>query len=94
MPVVKEIRDTGAILSKHLVCDGKERMFQRGMIACNGFYGCARCMSRGSTKRKRNVHFPMNEDDNTPKTHEHFVNVCDNHPERTTAKEPSVLAWT
>ena len=48
--LVKEINDVGIHVS-HVVLDGKEQNYVRGMVTTNGYYGCARCLSSGTTEK-------------------------------------------
>jgi hypothetical protein len=78
--LVNEINNAGVQVSL-IVVDGKEQNYIRGMVTTNGYYGCARCLTCGTTKKLNKVHYPFNQLNPQPKTHEMFVDLFENKPE-------------
>jgi hypothetical protein len=78
--LVKEINQAGVQVSL-IVVDGKEQNYIRGMVTTNGYYGCARCLTCGTTKKLKKVHYPYNMINPEPKTHQLFVHLLETHPE-------------
>ena len=64
-----------------ILADGLEQNRLRGMIATGGFWGCARCKTKGTTLKKGTVYYPMSEICPHKKTHEMWVAMFRDHGE-------------
>ena len=79
-PVVDQVTTHGFHI-KLFIADGKEQHFVRGMVSTAGLWGCARCLTRGTTDIYRKTHFPFKLLHSSKRTTEDFRASFEEHPE-------------
>jgi len=79
--IVQEFNMLGLRSPPRFVMDGKEQNYLRGMVTTNAYYGCARCLSEGTTQRYGKVHYPFHLINRSPRNHQLFVRLSENRPD-------------
>ena len=77
LPIINQIKTNGVKL-KRVAADGLEQNVIRGLVSTNGFWSCAHCLTKGSTKVYGTVHFPLRENNPIERTSDDIRELIDN----------------